>query len=56
MRAMIWPFFTLVLKSAWSSLICPDTWVPTCTVMTALRVPVAETAETSGPRVTAAVR
>jgi hypothetical protein len=37
-----WPFFTLVLKSAYSALILPDTWLPTCTVTTALQFPVAE--------------
>ena len=36
---------TCELKSAKSSLTCPETWEPTSTVMTALRVPVAETAE-----------
>ena len=34
----------------------PETWEPTRTVMTALRVPVAEMAAMSGPRVTGAVR
>jgi hypothetical protein len=56
MRAMTWSFFTAELKSAKSSLICPETWEPTCTVITALRVPVAETAAVRGPRVTATVR
>ena len=56
MRAISWPFFTTELKSACSSLIWPEICEPTCTVITALRVPVAETAEVRGPRVTAAVR
>ncbi len=56
MRAMTWSFLTIELKSARSSLTCPEIWEPTSTVMTALRVPVAETAEVSGPRDTAAVR
>ncbi len=55
-RAMSWPFFTTELKSAKSSLICPETCEPTWTVITAFRVPVAETAAVSGPRVTGAVR
>ena len=53
---MTWSFLTWELKSAKSSLIWPETWEPTCTVMTALRVPVADTAAVSGPRETAAVR
>ncbi len=56
MRAMTWSFLTCELKSARSSLTCPEIWEPTSTVMTALSVPVAETAEVSGPRETAAVR
>jgi hypothetical protein len=56
MRAMTWSFLTTELKSAKSSLTCPEIWDPTSTVMTALRVPVSETAEVSGPRDTAAVR
>jgi len=55
-RAMTWSFLTSELKSAFSSLTCPETWEPTSTVITALRVPVAETAAVRGPRVTAAVR
>ncbi len=49
-RAMTWSFLTTVLKSAKSSLICPETWLPTWTVVTALRLPVAETAAVRGPR------
>ena len=56
MRAISWPFLTCELKSAKSSLICPDTWEPTWTVMTALRFPVAETVAVSGPRSTRATR
>jgi hypothetical protein len=33
----------------------PDTWVPTCTVVTASSVPVASTVSTTSPRVTLAV-
>ena len=55
-RAMIWPFLTRELKSTSSSLICPETWLPTWTVTTALRLPVAETAAVRGPRSIAASR
>jgi hypothetical protein len=53
---MTCPFFTRELKSTNSSLICPETWLPTSTVTTALRLPVAETAAVRGPRSTAASR
>ena len=33
----------------------PDTWLPTCTVVTACRVPVAPTVSTMSPLVTVAV-
>ena len=33
----------------------PDTWLPTCTVVTAASVPVASTFATTSPRVTAVV-
>jgi hypothetical protein len=56
MRAMTWSFFTRVLKSAKSSLIWPETWLPTWTVVTALRLPVDDTAAVSGPRSTRVVR
>ena len=56
MRAMTWPFFTTELKSTYSSLIFPDTWEPTRTVMTALSAPVAEMAATMVPLVTGTVR
>jgi hypothetical protein len=56
LRAMTWFFFTIELKSTRRSLIWPDTWLPTCTVMTALRLPVGETAAVRGPRSTRAVR
>ena len=49
MRATTCPFFTIELKSTKSALICPETWLPTWTVMTALRLPVAETAAVRGP-------
>ena len=55
-RAMTWPRFTTELKSTRSSLIWPETWLPTCTVMTALRLPVEDTAAVSGPRSRRAVR
>ena len=42
-RAITWPFFTIELKSAPSSWTMPDTWLPTCTVVTACSVPVAPT-------------
>ena len=56
MRAMTWPFFTWELKSTRSCLTCPETCDPTCTVMTAFRVPDAEIAATTVPRVIGAVR
>ena len=55
-RAMTCSFLTGVLKSAISSLIWPETWLPTWTVVTALRLPVADTAAVRGPRSTRAVR
>src|SRR5690348_2576865 len=39
--AITWPFFTRELKSALSLEIVPETCDPTCTVVTALMVPVA---------------
>jgi hypothetical protein len=56
MRAMSCPRFTSELKSANSSLTCPDTWEPTWTVITALRLPVVEMDAVTTPRVTGAVR
>ena len=56
MRATTWPASTSELKSASSSLICPDTCEPTMTVMTAFSVPVVDTALVIGPRSTAAIR
>ncbi len=50
MRAMSWLFFTWSLKSTRISVILPDTCVPTCTVVTALNVPVADTAASRSPR------
>ena len=55
-RATSWLRLTWELKSANSSLICPETWEPTWTVTTALSVPVAETVAVSGPRSTLAAR
>ena len=55
-RATTWPFFTTELKSTRRSLTWPETWLPTWTVMTALRLPVAETAAVRGPRSTRASR
>ena len=52
MRAMTWPLRTMELKSTMSCLIWPETWLPTWTVVTALRVPVADTAAVRGPRST----
>ena len=56
MQAMTWFFSTIVLKSANSSLTWPETWLPTCTRITALRLPVDDTAAVRGPRSTRAVR
>ena len=56
MRAISWPLRTSALKSANSSLICPETWEPTGTVTSALSVPVADTLAVIGPRVSWAVR
>ena len=36
---MTWPFLTIELKSAPSCWMLPDTWLPTCTVVTACSVP-----------------
>ncbi len=50
------PARTVSLKLAYRWEISPDTWVPTDTVLTAPRVPVADTVCTRSPRVTAEVR
>ena len=55
-RATGWPATTRVLKSASSSRIWPESWLPTETVTSGLTVPVAETAAVMAPRSTAAVR
>lgn len=55
-RAIIWPAFTSVLKSAESCLIWPEICVPTSTVMSALRVPLAVTVLEIVPFSTFAVR
>ena len=52
---MTWPLRTTELKSAPSHDTVPDTWVPTCTVVTACTVPVADTLSTIGPWLTSAV-
>jgi hypothetical protein len=49
------PRRTVVLKSADSDLMLPDTCVPTCTVLTGWMVPVASTVSTIDPRETRAV-
>ena len=52
---MTWPFLTIELKSAPSHWMLPDTWLPTCTVVTACSVPVAPTVSMMSPRVIGAV-
>ena len=54
--AMSWPFLTWLLKSACSSAIRPETWLPTCTVTKADRVPVAVILAVMAPLLTKAVR
>ena len=44
------PFLTGELKSARSSAMRPETWLPTCTVTMAERVPLAVTLATMRPR------
>ena len=56
MRARSWPFFTWLLKSTNSSLICPEICEPTRTVVTADSEPDAETTEVTLPRSTLAKR
>ena len=56
MRARSWPFRTWSLKSTSSSETCPETCVPTLTVVTAWRIPVAETWAWMSPRSTVAKR
>ena len=55
-RAISWPRRTGELKSTRTSRIWPETWLPTWTVVTAARAPVAETLATIVPRSTIAVR
>src|SRR5947208_2953124 len=50
--ATTWPLCTIELKSAPRYWMVPDTWLPTCTVVTAWRVPVAPTVSMMSPRVT----
>ena len=52
--AITCPFFTRWPKSAYSSAIRPDTWLPTCTVTSAVSVPVAVTRPVTSPRSTRA--
>ena len=52
---MMSPLWTRELKSASSRAIVPDTCEPTCTLITALMVPVASTASRISPRCTLAV-
>jgi hypothetical protein len=52
---MTWPFLTTELKSAPRLRIVPETWEPTCTVVTAWRAPVAPTVSRMSPRSTVAV-
>ena len=54
-RAITCPFFTIELKSAPSQAMLPDTWLPTCTVVTACSVPVEPTVSMISPRVTGCV-
>ena len=56
MRASSCPRLTTLLKSAWSSLICPEICEPTCTVVTACSVPDADTTAWIDPRSTLASR
>src|SRR3954465_4415674 len=46
---MIWPFFTLSLKSAYSLTTRPETCAPTCTVVRAESVPAAVTCAAIAP-------
>lgn len=55
MRAMTSPFLTCVLKSASSSTMRPDTWLPTCTVLRGDSVPLAVTVDVTRPRSTGCV-
>src|SRR5437773_3198556 len=55
-RAITSPWRTTELKSADSCVIWPEIWLPTWTVITALRLPVAETAAARRPRSTRANR
>ena len=53
--AMTWPFLTIELKSAPRYEMLPDTWLPTCTVVTACSVPDAPTVSMMSPRAIGAV-
>ena len=44
-----WPCLTLSLKSTYSFLTVPDTWVPTLTSTTGLSVPLADTVCVTSP-------
>ena len=52
---MTCPFLTMLLKSAPSHWMLPETWLPTWTVVTACSVPVAPTVSTMSPRLIGAV-
>ena len=54
-RASTCPLWTIELKSAFSSRMVPETWLPTWTVVTASTVPVAAIWVTIDPRVTTPV-
>ena len=54
--AISWPARTSLLKSTNSSLIWPETWVPTDTWVTGLTAPDAETVDWREPRSIFAVR
>ena len=49
-RAITSPSRTIELKSAYSASMMPETWLPTCTVVTASNAPVAPTVSTTSPR------
>jgi hypothetical protein len=53
---MTWPLVTRELKSTRRSVIMPETWLPTCTFLTAPSWPLAVTDCVMSPRETVAVR
>jgi len=50
------PFLTGELKSTYRRETIPETWLPTCTVVTGEIVPVAVTVSATAPRSTSSVR